>query len=275
MTAHLPHPAYEELVAGHALSALEPQDEELLLRHLPSCAACSAELAAHRETLAQLAHVADAGPPPPALWEGIRAQVETSGTPTAFPPSSRSWAPEPASPAPVDELQQRRAVRAGRPRRVAAWTSAAAAVALVAGLGVWNLDLQRDRDEQGVLSARLAQAVSAIEDGPARTVPLAGPDGRVMAVAMLHADRLSLVVDGLAPNDAAASVYVLWGTAPGMPAEALATFDVREDRLHVVHDLPLPVGARGELDQLLITREAGRAAPAATRETPLASGRAA
>jgi len=273
MSAHVPHARFEELVVGHALSALEPEDEELLLRHLPGCAACSSDLALHRDTLGQLAHVADAGPPPPALWDGIRAEVEASGRPVSFAASSP--APRASGSARVDELQRRRDLRRPALRRNAAWTSVAAAVAVVAGLGLWNLDLQRDRDAQGVLSDRLAQAVQEMEESPARTVPLAAADGRVTAVAVVHADRLSLVVDGLAPNDAASSTYVLWGTSAGMPAQALAAFDVRDDRLDVVHDLPLPMSARAPLEQLLITHEAGRAVPASTSQTPLASGRAA
>ena len=276
MTARPAHTAYEELVAGHALSALEPEDEELLLRHLPGCAACSADLSAHRDTLAQLAHVTDAGPPPPGLWDAIRAELQASGTPATFSSSARSWSSpsdRASGPPPVDELEQRRARRTGLPRRTAGWASVAAAVALVAGLGAWNLDLRHDRDEQGAVSARLIQAVRAMEGSPARTVPLTGSDGQVSAVAVVHADHISLVVDGLAPNDVASSTYVLWGTAAGTPAQALATFDVRDDRLDVVHDLPLPVS--GRLEQLLVTREAGRSAPATTTQVPLATGRAA
>jgi len=274
VSARLPHTVYEELVVGHALSALEPQDEELLLRHLPGCAACSTDLAQHRDTLAQLAHVADAGPPPGALWEGIRAEVQASGTPSAFPASAVPAQGSSGSAA-VDELQRRRARRRGQQRRTAAWTSVAAALVLVAGLGVWNVDLQRDRAEQGAVSARLAQAVQAMEESPARTVPLTTADGRVTAVAVMHADRLSLVVDGLAPNDATSSIYVLWGASAGGAAQALAAFDVHDGRLDVVRDLPLPKPARGTVEQLLITRESGREAPAKTRETPLATGRAA
>jgi len=273
VSARLPHARYEELVVGHALSALEPEDEELLLRHLPGCAACAADLALHRDTLGQLAHVADAGPPPPGLWSGIRAQVEASGRPVSF--ASSSPASRGSGSSRVDELQRRRDLRARLASRTTAWTSVAAAVAVVAGLGLWNLDLQRDRDAQGAVSQRLTQAVRAMEESPARTVPLAAADGRVTAVAVVHADRLSLVVDGLEPNDAASSTYVLWGTSSGMPAQALAAFDVRDGQVDVVRDLPLPVSARAPLEQLLITHEEGRAAPASTRQTPLAAGRAA
>jgi len=48
------HALYDQLAVGHALSALEPEDEQAFLAHLPGCAACERALAEHTETLAHL-----------------------------------------------------------------------------------------------------------------------------------------------------------------------------------------------------------------------------
>ena len=266
MIAHA-HDRYDELVAGHALSALEPEDEQLLLAHLPTCAACERSLDLHRETLAHLAYAVDAPPPlPDDVWEGIRGQVLASGTPASFEPAA------PDASAPVDLAEERRRRRS---RRGLALVSSAAAVALVGALLGWNLVLQRERDEMGEFSDRLAAAVQAVETAPAQTVPLRAEDGTVAAVAVMQRDRLSLVVDGLAANDPASSIYVLWGKRGTEPPTALASFDVTGDDLSVVRDLVMPDADQPAPDLLVITREPGRTAPAATKQPAVAAGRTA
>jgi anti-sigma factor RsiW len=257
------HDYYEELVVGHALSALEPEDEQELLRHLPTCAACERDLAEHQETLAHLAYAGEVLEPPPSLWDGIAREVTATSGPAAFaPPEQRSAPAEPVGD--LAAARERRSARA----RAARLVSAAAAAALVLSLGVWNVALQRDRDD---VADRLASAVQMLETGPGQTVPLAGADGRVTAVAVVHQGRLSLVVDGLRPNDVADSTYVLWGQSGSEAALALATFDVRGDGTDVLRDLPLPVPAVPEL--FVLTEEPGRTAPAVTAQPALATGR--
>lgn len=271
MTARPPHARYEELVVGYALSALEPQDEQELVRHLPSCAACERDLALHRETLAQLAYAGAEVTPPPALWETIRRDVVELSGPGAFSvhePSSRLSA--------VSDLRAARIRRLTSPRarRVAAWTSLAAALVLGVALGAGLPMLHPDHGQQGV-SDRLAAAVRAVETGPARTVPLTGKNGRVSAVAVVQSDRLSLIVDGLPRNDPASSVYVLWGQSGTNAPQALATFDVPDGKLDVVRDLPLGAAGGPRPELYVITKEAGRTAPNGPQTPALATGRAA
>ena len=40
MTRPDQHERFEELAAGHALGALEPEDEQAFLAHVPACARC-------------------------------------------------------------------------------------------------------------------------------------------------------------------------------------------------------------------------------------------
>ncbi len=276
MTAPQRHARYEELVAGFALDALEPADEQEVLSHLPTCAACERDLTAHLETLSHLAHAVDEGAPPAGAWEGVRTWIEAE-SPGAFaePVSLGSGAAAGSAPVVVD-LAQARARRRPSRRQVAAWSSVAAAFLIVVSLGTVGVtSLQRDRNAQDAMSARLSAAVRAVETAPARTVPLAGPDGKVTAVAVVQGNKLSLIVDGLARNDAHSSIYVLWGQSRAEANRALATFDVRDGQLDVVHDLPLSATG-GEMPELfLITREPGRTAPDSTVQPALATGRAA
>lgn len=296
MNARPPHDHFEELAVGHALSALEPEDEQEFLRHLRACALCERDLAVHRQTLAQLA-AADEAEPPASLWQGIRQQVETESGPAAFAPRpgapasshAGSGSPLPSAavpgpgsttghapgsvPVPVGDLAAARRSRLGR-TRLAAVLSAAAAAALVLSLGVWNVALQRDRDAAQDQSQTLAAAVGMLEAGPGRIVPLRDDAGRVNAVAVWQEQGVSMVVGGLTPNDVAQSTYVLWGKDGEAPVQALTAFDVRAGSTEVLRDLPLPAGARLP-ELLLVTREPGRALPTTTQQTPLAVGRAA
>ena len=270
-----PHARYEELVVGHALSALEPEDEQVLLQHLPSCAACERELVMHQETLAQLAHVGDQQAPPPGLWDSIRSEVVAESGPGAFPVASEDAfeAALPAAPAGVVDLAAARTRRRALPGRAARWASVAAGVVLVAGVSVGATQLVNDRQQQGGISQRLQKAVESVESGPGQTVPLAAKGGgKAVAVALVQDDRVSLIVDGIAPNDPSSSVYVLWGQSGAEPTRALATFDV-DGSVDVVRDLvTMPAGTA--MPQLfVITKEAGRTAPAVAHGAALATGR--
>ena len=263
------HARFEELVAGHALSALEPEDELVLLQHLPTCSACERELALHQETLAQLAYVKDEQAPPPGLWEGIRREVVAESGPQAFP------VPD-AAPAQVLDLQAARRRRSSRlGPRARSWAAVAAAVAVVGTLGVGTKVVVDSRSPQSGMSDRLAAAMRSVEAAPGQTVPLSTPQGtKAVAVAVVQSDRLSLIVDGLTPNDRASSVYVLWAQSGSEQARALATFDV-VGSVDVLRDLaPMPAGtAMPEL--FVITKETGRTAPAVAQGPAVATGRAA
>lgn len=265
------HAHFEELVVGHALSALEPEDELALLRHLPTCAACERDLAIHQQTLAHLAHVVDQATPPAGLWDGIRAQVEIESGSSAFPTTGAT-----AAGGGVVDLSAARARRRPGPRarRIGAWASVAAAVAVVAGVAVGVTGMEHDRHAQTVAAQRLESAVRSVESAPGRTVPLASRDGAKVAVAVVQANSVSLIVNGLAPNDTSSSIYVLWAQSGAGQARALATFDVHKS-VEVVRDLAsMPTGSA--LPQLfVITQESGRSAPPVAHGAALATGRAA
>jgi anti-sigma factor RsiW len=273
-----PHLPFEELAVGYALHALEPDEEQRFAAHLAACAACEREVAAHADSLAQLAHAAPPVEPPPALLEGIRAGIRSSAAkPVAArgpvgPPGPRAGEP-PAVPvrAAVPELDAARRRRGSvSVRRSHLLAAAAAVVALLLGLGGWNAALLRQTDEQADLNGRLAATVRTLESDATSTVRLAEDDGDVLAVAVVQDDRMSLVVDGLPPNPDG-TVYVLWGQSRYGDVRAVSTFDVDDDALDVLHDIPLEQGV-GEVTTLMVTREPGRTAPAVTTQDVLVSG---
>lgn len=215
---------------------------------------------------------------------------------TAPVPSPAPLAPAPVTPAPVapiadtdaadadaadapvpalamgDDLSRARARR--QSRRGAAWLSAAAALALVVGLGGWNVALHRQDDRRSSQAGRLTQAVQSLEKGPARTVPLRTREGNgdVSVIAVVQPDwSMSLLVDGLPANDRAKDTYVLWGV-DGITPRALATFDVSGRTLDVLTNVSIPADVRHVPDSFAVTRETGRVAPPSPQHPILAQG---
>ena len=127
MTRADPHVSFEELAVGHALGALEPEDEQVFVRHLSGCARCERDLTEHLSTLAHLAYAADDAEPPAGLLGSLRAAVQDSGREV-------TWPGQDDRPASMDQARTRRTAAASM-RRARTWTSIAAGAALVVGLG--------------------------------------------------------------------------------------------------------------------------------------------
>ena len=253
MTRPDAHAVFEELAAGHALAALEPEEEQAFLRHLSGCARCERDLSEHLSTLAHLAYAPDAAEPPAALLGSLRAAVQESGREV-------TWPGQQEAPASLDQARERRVAAAASMRRARTWTSIAAGAALVVGLGVWNVTLQSDRQQQDAWGDRLTSAVRELGEDGTDTVPLKGADGKVVAVALVHGDRMSLLVDGLPANDDASTTYVLWGKSRFGDVRPVAAFDVDEVGIDVRKDLTIQAGV-AEVTRFMVTREQGRSAP--------------
>ncbi len=235
------HARWEELAAGHAFDALEPEDEQEFLAHLRGCDLCVRSLAEMRALGAELAYAAEPAEPPDRLWERIRGSLQVSERPSVF-----------AEPTPA-----RTPVRRRRPLQMLA--AAAALTALVATSAL-VVGLRADNRTKALALARAA-AVLALENDPAtKRVALTSVDG-AKATVLSKGATAYLLVDGLAENDAQ-SVYVLWGIDATARPSALSTFDVVHSGVNVIGALPLPANLAG-LTGLAISREPGRRAPSA------------
>jgi hypothetical protein len=271
MTRPESHHRYEELAAGMALHALEPEDEQDFLTHLDGCALCVRDLAAHEAALTELAYAPDQVEPPPSLLEGIRAGVRASGRATtgvrddAAPAAPVAAAAAPAgAPQSLDDARRRRAERTGR---VPAWAGVAAAAALVVSMGAWTLELREQRDAQVRASAELAGTLQRLEDPSTRTVRLESEAGDVVAVALVAGGEAELVLDGLPVNDEGTS-YVLWSEEADGSLRAVGGFDVTSADLQVRRGIAVGDGTR----RLMVTEEPGDTLPAEPTLPVLAVG---
>jgi len=120
----------DELIAGQALYALSPDDEERVALHVAECDSCRRQLREAEALAASLAYAVPAEAPPPDLRDRVLAAVEpvVEATPAA--------APAPARP------RQARRSRPWWPRISAVAVPVLAAA--VVGLVIWNVSLHSD-----------------------------------------------------------------------------------------------------------------------------------
>lgn len=253
--AETSHTPYDELAVGHALSALEPEDEQRFLAHLLGCAACERALAEHTETLGHFAYDVTSEVPPSSILEGIRAGVTASGRAGAFP-----------APLSLDVARTRRQRTV---RLMTAAVGAAAALVLVVSLAVANRGLTADEHETQAANARLTAAVSQLLVPGARKIDLTGDGGR--GAVIVNGQNVSLVMSGVESNDPHNSVYVLWQQTTFGDVRAVGTFDVSSDDVAVVNGLRLDSSV-ATVKTFMVTRESGRVAPPRTTQPIVVAG---
>ena len=125
----------------------------------------------------------------------------------------------PAGPRSRPEPRRRRAPRSPLAAG-AAPVLVAAGVAAIVGLGIWNVVLTADRQRPaGDRRGAERRHGRAAGPGQATVAPLSGTTGERSRRSWPAATRCEVVTHGLAPNDAEAPTYVLWGMG-GERAEA-------------------------------------------------------
>ena len=190
----LTHQEIQELLGVYALDAVEPEEADLIEVHLRECPRCRAEVAAHRETAAVLAHSGSSAPP--GVWERIAGSLEEE-------------APPQLDMAKVVALKPR---RRSIPLPIAAAVAAvAAAVIAVLGVQVDHLDDRTDTLEAALGSKGLDQAVQvALFDEGARRVDLRSTDGVTLAQAVVRENGEAYFVPQALPALSTEETYQLW-----------------------------------------------------------------
>jgi hypothetical protein len=189
MTA--PHDHWDELAAGYALNALEPDEVEAFHHHVDTCSRCRAAVADHAFVAAQLGTVVSVDDEAPS-WDRIRGGILPHG-----------HVPAPLS---LDAARARRRA----PRLV----TAAAALLLVAGAAAATVISSSGRSQnaqEGALAAcrstpgchvvRLqGKAELVVADGEVRVLPTsltAAPAGRIYVLWQLPRAGRPTMVAGL------------------------------------------------------------------------------
>lgn len=263
------HERYDELAVGWALSSLEPDDEAAFVAHLATCSRCARTVAETSEVMASLA--ADLPPAEPS--DEFRTRLQAAVDRTEQLPARDVAVPEPPEerePAPVtstllsdDDVRPRRAAADAGWRRAVPAVLAAAAVLVIAGLGIWNIVLSEALTRAEVTAAEQAEVMDQVlRPGRAEIAPLSRENGAPVATVVVREGEIQVVTHGLAPNDASDTTYVVWGLGDDDTPVALGTFDVTSSQM----DLRTVGSSRTGLDDFTaygISLEPGREAPPA------------
>jgi anti-sigma factor RsiW len=190
------------LTGAYAAHALSDTERLAFERHLDACPACAQEVRELTETAAWLGG-AVAAPPPPDLWDRVRA--ETLVTRQLAPVVGRA------------DRRRRAGLHPGRRRFPPLLAAAAALLVAVLSLTVLNLGLLGRSDR----SERTADLVAAVLAAPDARRVAATPGGTGQATVVVSRDRgqAVFVASGLPPAPAART-YQLWVVGRSGPRPA-------------------------------------------------------
>lgn len=246
------HETYEELAAGYALDALEPQDEQPFLTHLAHCPACQQLVGEFREAAGGLALLAEQATPPPELAAAILAAAVGPGTPVPRVPEVAS----------LDAARVASGARQPRWRRPQVLlAAAAAAVVLAAGISTAVTFSGSSRAPNLVCnSATHCQRVVLSDAATHRTA----------AVVLVSEGVAYLVPSGLPADNVKTQIYVLWQVTGAHTPLAVASFDVRAGQHQPIRMGPL-AAPYSTTWAFAISLENGRVIPVAPSK-PVALG---
>ncbi len=196
-----------DLIAAHAIGALDPDDAAVAEAHIAASPACRAAYEDALETLAALAVATADAEPPPLLRERI-LQAARAEAPAAVPAPP---APDEASARPVG---RRRRAWLSPPWIIAGLATAVAVVALVAA--------RPNADQNDAVLAVLA-------DPAARSLALDGPEGPIGRVVVDPSGRAVLVAR--LADAPVGRTYEAWTIGADGRPQPVTTFDAKTTTL--------------------------------------------
>lgn len=229
------HDDIADLLGVYALDALEPDEAELVERHLPTCPKCRAEVAEHREVAGLLGFAGQEAPA--GLWERITDSMQEappevvlsrvdSGEVVHLDAGRADRSATTPGSAHAARSAERRRSRANRRlatvrvRTVAALAAAAAAIVAVLGVQLARLDhregsLERSMAASGAQGPSMQAVQAALRTPGARQVTLlAMSPGQTVKAVVLPGGQGYLYDAKLAPLPSS-ETYQLWGVTSG------------------------------------------------------------
>lgn len=197
MAPQLTHHELEELLGAYALDAVTPDEANAVELHLRECPRCHAEVAAHREVAASLAHVGSTAPE--GVWERIAVSLEET--------------PPQLDMARVVALAPRQLPGRTRHWAIGAVSVAAAAAFVIGVLGVKLVDQERRlRTLTAAVEARSLEstALAALVDSSARRVQLKALDDKLAGEAVMLTDGTGYLLEPNLPALPTDRTYQLW-----------------------------------------------------------------
>ncbi len=243
--AEVSHDEWAALAVGHAMNALEPEDEQSFLSHLPNCGVCAGVVVDTEVVMGHLAYAVEPLEPPKDLVSAIRAVTG---------PTER----RPAAPVPIAVARSRRTARlTSRP-----WLAVAAGLALLMALSVWNVVLHTGNRSKDRRIAQDKLITDCLRETGCRTVELRTPNSdQPRATALVRSTEVQLLATELPRNDVESEIYVLWQRSVDKRLVPLRSFDITRPGVTVIQSRLAT--ALSKVDGLAVSREPHRRTPPA------------
>lgn len=228
MKTELRHSEVEDLLGVYALDALDADERLVVDQHLSACARCRAEVQAHREVAALLAHTG--APAPEGLWARIAESLDGEVPEFSLSPVMPFPALAPVAPPAVPAISRSWPARAG-----ALLLAAAAAVIVVLGVQMEQQDERLDEMSSLLALDSLERAYQAAEGSPgSEVVRMTSFDGQIDAQAVVTDGGVGYLRASSLPRLPEGRTYQLWGDAGDRrvslgslgPEPAVASFGV-------------------------------------------------
>jgi anti-sigma-K factor RskA len=229
------HQDWEEIAAGHALGALEPENQQRFEVHLRTCPECRQVLLDTEVVMAELAVAPDPVAPPAELKARLMAAIRDESGDEPRRAAVRSTGT-------LEIVRDRRRAREALTDRWVRLAAAASVVLLaVIAAGVWSLGGSKSSTPRFVALQSAQSATTQVA-----TVELIG-------------DKAWTISAGLPPNDTSNSQYVLWVLpASGAPVP-VGSFDVAPG--HTVSAIGKVSQPLSSVKAFAVSKEPGRSLP--------------
>jgi anti-sigma-K factor RskA len=229
------HQDWEEIAAGHALGALEPEDQQRFEVHLRTCPECRQVLLDIEEVMTELAVSPDPVAPPPELKTRLMAAIhEVSDDEPRMAAVS--------SPDTLESVRDRKRARDALADRWVRLAAAASVVLLaVIAAGVWSLGPSKSSTPRFVALQSAQSATTQVA-----TVELIG-------------DKAWMISAAMPPNDPSNSQYVLWVLPVDGSPVPVGSFDVAPG--HTVSAIGKVSEPLSSVKAFAVSKEPGRTPP--------------
>jgi anti-sigma-K factor RskA len=209
------HEEASDLLGAYALHAVDADEVIQVEEHLDTCPRCRAELDGLREVAAALGN--SVAEPPVGLWSGIVSRLpehqEGEEQVPAMPPLSGQEASPFRAPTPATRRKPSRGALA----TVGAFAVAAAAVAVVLGIGLVQADHKVSHLQQAAGQQAGAAVAAALASPGHQVIDLDSATKRQLAEFVVVPDGRGFLVSSSLPTLKPGHTYQLWGIVGTQP----------------------------------------------------------
>jgi anti-sigma-K factor RskA len=209
------HEEASDLLGAYALHAVDADEVIQIEEHLDTCPRCRAELDGFREVAGALGN--SVAEPPEGLWSGIVSRLPEHQEGGGAVPAMPQLSGQDPSPFRAPTAATRRKPSRGALATVGAFAVAAAAVAVVLGIGLVQADHKVSHLQQAAGQQVGATVAAALASPGHQVIDLESATNRQLAEFVVVPDGRGFLVSSHLPTLRSGHTYQLWGIVGTQP----------------------------------------------------------